>query len=133
MRRPLSLILIVTLLAALGGTLLATVGRSEAAEGDPGDYCSQAPDRPLGWLFGGACREHDGCIDALGGGLEHADRVAADLPSRVLCDDLFLEALLESPHVALVGDSTCRAHLICRSLATTYYRVVRFVTDQLSR
>jgi hypothetical protein len=122
MRRVPSLILAATLLAVLGGTLVAAVGRGEAAEGDPGDYCSQAPDRPLGWLFGEACRGHDECIDALG-----AD---VTVPDRLDCDDRFLGDLLTADHI--LADGTCHQQLICRALAVTYHRVVRFVTEHLS-
>jgi hypothetical protein len=112
MRRFPSLILIATLLAVLGGTFVAAVGRGEAAEGDPGDYCSQAPDHPLGWLF----------TDALG--------VDVTVPDRLGCDDRFLGDLLAAHHVRAEG--SCNQQLVCRALALTYHRIVRFVTVQLA-
>lgn len=121
MRRVPSLILFATLVALLGGTLVATIGHSEAAEGDPGDYCSQAPDRPLGWQFSEACRGHDECIDALG-----AD---VTVPARLDCDDQFLDDLLTAHHAVVAG--SCGEQLVCRALAVTYHRVVRFVTEQV--
>lgn len=121
MRRFFSLVLIAVLLAVLGGTLFGVVGRGEAAEGDPGDYCSQAPDRPLGWLFGEACRGHDECIDALGPDTSVAKRVA--------CDDQFLDDLFDARHV--VAGGACKEQLVCRVLAVTYHRVVRFVSERL--
>jgi hypothetical protein len=122
MRRFPSLILIATLLAVLGGTFVAAVGRGEAAEGDPGDYCSQAPDHPLGWLFTDACQGHDECIDALG--------VDVTVPDRLGCDDRFLGDLLAAHHVRAEG--SCNQQLVCRALALTYHRIVRFVTVQLA-
>jgi hypothetical protein len=121
MRRTTSLILIATVLAVLGVTLQGGASRSEGADGEPGDTCSQAPDRPLGWQFQDACGAHDGCIDALG--------LDVTVESRLQCDVEFLDDLMDAPHTVAV--STCGDNLVCRSLAQTYYLVVRFVTERL--
>ncbi|MEX2373203.1 MAG: hypothetical protein WD800_05320 [Dehalococcoidia bacterium] len=117
MRRTSILVLLVALLAAPVAVLDAP--RAEAKDGDPGDTCSQAPDRPFGWLFTAACGAHDDCVDVV---------LPEGVAGRLDCDDAFLDALLEAPHEA--GAATCRQSVICRILAGVYHRVVRFFTER---
>ena len=111
-----------SILAALAAVLVVSAGTwaapAQAAEGDPGDFCSYSPDYPFGWNFNGACRGHDECLDRL-----PAD---ARLPDRLSCDDAFHGALLHASHLSLPG--VCEDSAFCRLLATVYYRVVRTVT-----
>jgi len=122
---PTSLFLLASVLVLLAVTLISgarPASEAHAADGDPGDYCSQSPDYPLGWNFNEACRGHDECIDDL--------RAAGDrsIPARLECDDVFLDDLLASPHAVAVG--ACSQHLVCRVVAQIYYYVVRFVTER---
>lgn len=89
-----------------------------AAEGDPGDACSQAPDFPLAWDFNDACRGHDECIEDLGRGSRMLERLE--------CDATFLGDLLEARHP--VAPVACGEHLFCRAVAGIYYHVVRYAT-----
>ena len=119
MRRSLILALLVCALVAVGGTASgATLRTTQAAEGDPGDFCSYSPDRPFGWDFNGACEGHDGCL------LELPD--TALLPDRLGCDDSFFEDLLQAPH--LETQRVCGESPFCTFLAALYHRVVRYVT-----
>ncbi|MGE3962008.1 MAG: hypothetical protein AB7F65_10035 [Dehalococcoidia bacterium] len=113
MRRYTILVLLVAAVAALG----VTSAPAQAAEGDPGDFCSFSPDYPFGWSFNDACRGHDECLDGVSG---------SALPDRLDCDDGFLDALLDSPHLTLQG--VCAESRFCSFLATLYHRVVRTVT-----
>ena len=115
MRRPFILALLVCALAVVGGTVPST---AIAAEGDPGDYCSYAPDYPFGWSFNEACRGHDTCIADL--------PATASLLERLGCDDAFFDDLLNSAHLSL--EAACEESAICSLLARIYYRVVRTVT-----
>ena len=116
MRRLTILAALLTLLGGFG--VAAPPPSADAREGGPGDYCTQAPDYPLGWQFNDACRGHDECLDAL--------PRAASLADRLDCDEAFLHDLLEAPHV--VAPLACEEHLFCRVMAAVYYRVVRTAT-----
>ena len=122
MRRHSSVVLLIAVL----GVLAVTLGGSEAAsaqtEGAPHDYCTQSPDRPLGWLFGDACRGHDECLDALGALPDRLERLA--------CDDEFLFDLLDAPHED--GERVCGKSPVCQLLARVYHYVVRLVTVRLT-
>ncbi len=118
MRRISSVALLLAILAALAVTPSSTV---QAGEGDPGDYCTQSPDRPLGWLFSDACRGHDECLAALDVPVERAERLA--------CDDSFLELLLDARKAD--GDAICGRSPLCQVLARVYHYVVRMVTLEL--
>ncbi len=118
MRRLSSVTLLLTLLGVLAVTPAGPRGAATAAEGDPDDYCTHAPDRPFGWQFSDACRGHDECLDAL-------DR-DTDRRARLACDDTFLEALLEAP--SAFSERLCAESVVCRLLARIYHSVVRLVT-----
>lgn len=113
----------VALLSAVLGMVVVTAVPSgaTAAEGDPDDYCSHSPDRPLGWLFSEACRGHDECLAAL---------INPDRDSRLACDDSFLDELLEAPN-AFTGRA-CGESPLCRLIANVYHFVVRFVSLQFA-
>ncbi len=113
MRRCTILVLLVAAVIALG----VTPAPARAAEGDPGDFCSFSPDYPFGWNFNDACRGHDECLDGV---------PDSALPDRLDCDDGFLDALLDAPHITLRG--VCEESRLCSFLANLYHRAVRTVT-----
>lgn len=117
MRRLSSVALLVAVLGVLAVT--PNPSRTSAQEGHPDDYCTQSPDRPLGWLFTDACRGHDECLSPLAG---------APVPDRLACDDAFLEDLLEAP--SALHEGVCSRSPMCQIIARIYHFVVRLVTLQ---
>ncbi|MCK9487124.1 MAG: phospholipase [Dehalococcoidia bacterium] len=120
MRRLSSVALLLAVLAVLA-VFAVTAGAPSgvsAQEGHPDDYCTQSPDRPLGWLFTDACRGHDECLEALG--------PVAEVVERLACDDAFLEALLDAP--SALHDGVCSRSPMCQVIARIYHFVVRLVT-----